>query len=112
MVCLIQRQEHLKAQAEDRRFSVDSSSTKPTLQVVLLLKGYSTSESCDAFFAYVASTYQKQASVTPLLDLLLVGIKTILKGLIIFPDSGRVGSSSSNYSALPSLQALDLHPRA
>jgi hypothetical protein len=38
-------EEHLKAQAEDHRFSVYFSSIKPTLQVALLLGGYSTGAS-------------------------------------------------------------------
>jgi hypothetical protein len=49
------------------------------------------SASCDALVDYVTSTYQKQASVTPLLDLPLVGIKTFLEGMMIFPESGQVG---------------------
>jgi hypothetical protein len=54
------------------------------------------SASCDALFAYITSTNQKQASVTPLLDLPLVDIDTFFEGVMIFPDSGQVGGSSSN----------------
>jgi hypothetical protein len=61
--------------------------------------------SCDALFAYVASTYEKQASITPLLDLPFVGTETLLERVMIFRDSGRVGGYSINYSALSSLQA-------
>jgi hypothetical protein len=53
MACLTQREEHLTAQEEGRRFSVCSSSIKPTLQVALLLGGYSTSASCDALLRRV-----------------------------------------------------------
>jgi hypothetical protein len=77
--CLTQWEEHLKAQAEGRRFSVYSLSINPTLQVAILLGGYSTSASCDALFAYVASTYEKRASTIPPLDLPLVSIGTFLQ---------------------------------
>jgi hypothetical protein len=53
----------------------------------------------------VASTYQKHASVTSLLDLPLVNIQTFLEGVLVLPNSGQVGGSSSNNSALSSLQA-------
>jgi hypothetical protein len=53
----------------------------------------------------VASTYQKHAFVTSPLDLPLVSIKSILEGVLILPDSGQVSGSSSNDSALSSLQA-------
>jgi hypothetical protein len=77
-----------QTQAECRRFSVCSLCTKLTFQVALLLGGYSTSAFCDTLFDYVASTYQKQASAIPPLDLPLVGIETFLKGVMIFPNSG------------------------
>jgi hypothetical protein len=96
--------EHLKAQAEGRKFSVYSSSINSTLQVTLLLRVYSTSASCDALFAYVASTYQKKASAIPPLDLPFVGIETFLEGVMFFPDYGQVGGSSKNYNALHTLQ--------
>jgi hypothetical protein len=47
---------------------------------------------------------QKQAPITPLLDLPSVGIKTFLEGVMVFLDSGQVSGSSSNYSAFSSLQ--------
>jgi hypothetical protein len=50
-------------------------------------------------FPHVASSYRKQAPVTLLFDLCLVCIRTILEGVMILPDSGQVGGSSSNYSA-------------
>jgi hypothetical protein len=56
-------------------------------------------------FSYVALTYQKHAYVTPLLDLSLVSIQTFLEGVLVLPDSGQVGGSSSNNIALSSLQA-------
>jgi hypothetical protein len=56
-------------------------------------------------FSYVASTYQKHASVTSLLDLPLVSIQTFLEGVLGLLDSDQVGGSSSNNSALSSLQA-------
>jgi hypothetical protein len=62
-------------------------------------------------FSYVALIYRKQASITPLLDLPLVSIKTFLEGAMILPDSGQVGGSPSNYSALSSLQAHGLRPQ-
>jgi hypothetical protein len=54
---------------------------------------------------YVASTYQKHASVTSLLDLPLVSIQTFLEGMLILHDFDQVGSTSSNNNALSSLQA-------
>jgi hypothetical protein len=39
------------------------------------------------------------------LDLPLVSIQTFLEGVMVLPDSGQVGGSSSNDSALSSLQA-------
>jgi hypothetical protein len=60
---------------------------------------------CDALFSFVASTYQKHAPVMSLLDLPWVGIQTFLEGVMALPDSGQVGGSSSNDSALSSLQA-------
>jgi hypothetical protein len=57
------------------------------------------------YFSDVASTHQKHASVTSPLDLPLVSIQTFLEGVLFLPDSGQVGSSSSNDSALSSLQA-------
>jgi hypothetical protein len=95
MACLIQWEEHLKAQAEGRRFSVHSLSTNPTIQVAFLLGGYSTSASYNTFFLYVASTYQKPASTMPLLDLPLVSIGTFSEVTMIFPDSNQVSGSST-----------------
>jgi hypothetical protein len=60
---------------------------------------------CDTLFPYVTSTYQKHASVTSPLDLPLVSISTFLEGVLVLPDSGQVGGSSSNNKALSSLQA-------
>jgi hypothetical protein len=48
ILCLIPRDEHLLPQTEGRRFSTCSSSINRTFQVALLLRGYSTSASCDA----------------------------------------------------------------
>jgi hypothetical protein len=70
------------------------------------------SASCDALFDYVASTYQKQASAIPPLDLPLVSIETFLEGVMIFPDSGQVDGSSSNYSSCLHFQPLDLRSRS
>jgi hypothetical protein len=56
-------------------------------------------------FSNVASTYQKCAFITSLLDLPLVSIQTLLEGVLVLPDSGQVGGSSSNDSTLSSLQA-------
>jgi hypothetical protein len=93
-------------QAEGRRYSTCSSSINPTFQVALLLGDYSTSVYCDALsLSDVTSTYQKHASVTSPLDLPLVSIQTFLEGVLVLLDSGQVGDSSSNDSALSSLQA-------
>jgi hypothetical protein len=86
---------HLKAQAEGRRFSVHSSSINPTFHVALLLGGYSMSASYDALLFYVTSTYRKPTSTMPPLDLLSVSIGTFPEGMMIFPDSGQVGGSST-----------------
>jgi hypothetical protein len=56
-------------------------------------------------FCNVASTYQKHASITSLLDLPLVSIKTFLECVLVLPNSDQVGSSSSNDNALSSLEA-------
>jgi hypothetical protein len=60
---------------------------------------------CDKLFYSVASTYQKHASVMSPLDIPLVSIQTFLEGVMVLPDSGQVGGSSSNDRALSSLQA-------
>jgi hypothetical protein len=112
IVCLIQWEEHLKAQAEGCRLSVSTSSINPTLQVALLLGGYSMSASCDTLFTCVASTYQKQASTIPPLDLPLVNIGTFLEGMMIFPDSGQFGGSSTTTSPCLHFQPLDLRSRS
>jgi hypothetical protein len=51
-------------------------------------------------FFDVASTCQKPASVTSLLDLPLVGIQTFLEGVMVLPDSGQVGGASSSDNSL------------
>jgi hypothetical protein len=56
-------------------------------------------------FLHVASTYWKHASVTSPLDLPLVNVSTFLEGVLALLDSGQVGGSSGNDSALSSLQA-------
>jgi hypothetical protein len=50
MLRLILRHEHLFPQAEGRSFLTCPSSINPTFQVALLLRGYTTSASCDALF--------------------------------------------------------------
>jgi hypothetical protein len=69
-------------------------------------------------FSCVASTYQKRAYVTPLLDLPLVGIQTFLEGVLVLPNSDQVGGSSRNNNTLssrqasgPALQKLDVQLR-
>jgi hypothetical protein len=51
-------------------------------------------------FFVVASTNQNHASDTSPLDLPLVNIQTFLEGVLVLPDSGQVGGSSSNDSRL------------
>jgi hypothetical protein len=58
------------------------------------------SASWEALFSSVSSTYQKHAPATPLLDLSLVSIKTFIGGVMILPDSGQVGGSSSKLQCL------------
>jgi hypothetical protein len=99
-------------QAEGRRFSVSSSSTNPTLQVALQLRGYSTSVSCDNLFTYVVSTYQKRASAIPPLDLPLVSIGIFLDGMMIFSDSVQFGGSSTTTAPCLHFKPLDLHFRS
>jgi hypothetical protein len=94
MACFIWCEEHLKAQAEGRRFSAHSSSINLTFQIALLLGGYSRSVSYDGLFLYVVSTYWKPASTVPPLDLSLVSIGTFHDVTTIFPNSGQVGGSS------------------
>jgi hypothetical protein len=55
---------------------------------------------CDALFSSIASTYQKHAPVMSLLNLSLVSMQTFLEGAMALPDSDKVGSSSSNDSAV------------
>jgi hypothetical protein len=62
-------------------------------------------------FSYIASTYQKHASITSLLDLPLVSIQTCLESVLVLPDSGQVGGSPSSNSALSSLEASGLRSR-
>jgi hypothetical protein len=69
-------------------------------------------------FLHVTSTYWKHASVTSLLDLLLVSISTFLEGMLASPDFGQVGGSSGSDNALfsikfpgPNLQRLDVRLR-
>jgi hypothetical protein len=109
IVSLNQREEHLKAHEKGCRFSVSTSSINPTLLVALLLGGYSTSASCDALFTYTTSTYQKRASNIPPLDLPLVSIETFLEGMMIFPDFGQVGGSSTTTTPCLHFKPLDLH---
>jgi hypothetical protein len=109
---ITQREEHLKAQEEGRRFSVYSTSINPTLLVALLLGGYSMSASCYALFTYFASTYQKRASTIPSLDFLLVSIGTFLEGITIFPDSGQVSGSSNITAPCLHFKPLYLHSRS
>jgi hypothetical protein len=56
-------------------------------------------------FLHVASTYRKYASVTSLLNFPLVSIYTFLEDALDLPDSGQVGGSLGNNSALSSPQA-------
>jgi hypothetical protein len=66
--------------AEGLRFSLSSFlEHQTTILVALLLGGYYTSASYDALFFYVASTYWKLASITPLVDLRTVDIAAFLK---------------------------------
>jgi hypothetical protein len=65
--------------------------------------------SCDALFAYVASTYQKRASTIPPLDLPSVSIGTFLQGTTIFPNSTEVGGSSNTTTPFLHFKPLDLH---
>jgi hypothetical protein len=112
ITCLIQLEEHLKAQAEGCRFLVYSLRINPTLQVTLLLGGYSASTSCDALFTYVVSTYQKRASTILALDLPSVSIGTFLEGLMIFLDSGQVGGSSNTTAPCLHFKPLDQRSRS
>jgi hypothetical protein len=69
-------------------------------------------------FLHVASTYQKYASVTSLLDFPLVSVYTFLEDALDLPDSGQVGGSLGNNNALfspqapgPTLHKLDVRLR-
>jgi hypothetical protein len=59
-------------------------------------------------FLHVALTYWKHAFVTSPLDLSSVSVLTILEGVLASPNSGQVGGSSGNDSAMSSLQAPGL----
>jgi hypothetical protein len=95
MACLTRREEHLKSQAEGRRYPIHSSSIKPTFQVALLLGGYSMKcilrrppplRHVDLLEARFICTSARPPS-GQLGD--LPNVTTI------FPDSGQVGGSST-----------------
>jgi hypothetical protein len=74
---------------------IHSSSINLTIQVALLLWGYTTSVSYNALLLYAASTYQKVVYTMPPLDLPMVSTGTFPDVMTIFPDSGQVSGSST-----------------